>query len=107
MTCNNPKLDLANINAYINLDKILSICSQHIERKRNFGENQGPKKGHNYGTIVRKMTCNNHKLDLANINAYIYNLVKFSQLILNILSGTKCWRKSSAITLVQISKNDV
>ena len=31
MTCNNPKLDLVNINAYIKFGEILSICS-----KRNF-----------------------------------------------------------------------
>ena len=39
--CNNPKLDLVIINAYIKFDEILSICSQEIERKRNFGVNQG------------------------------------------------------------------
>ena len=42
MTCNNPKLDLVNMNAYIKFGGNLSICSQDIERKRNFGINQGP-----------------------------------------------------------------
>ena len=28
-------------------------------------------KGHNSGTNFRKMTCNNSKLDLVNMNAYI------------------------------------
>ena len=42
LTCNNPKLDLVNMNAYIKLGEILSICSQDIERKRNFGINQAP-----------------------------------------------------------------
>ena len=42
MTCNNPKLDLVNINAYIKFGKILSNCSQDIERKQNFAINQGP-----------------------------------------------------------------
>ena len=37
-----PKLDLVNINAYIEFGKILSIRSQDIERKRNSGANQGP-----------------------------------------------------------------
>ena len=37
-------------------------------------------KGHNSGTNVRKMTCDNPKLDLVNVNAYI----KFGE----ILSGT-------------------
>ena len=42
MMCNNPKLDLANMNAYIKFGDILSICSQDIKRKQNFGVNQGP-----------------------------------------------------------------
>ena len=29
------------MNAYIKFGEILSICSQDIERKRNFGINQG------------------------------------------------------------------
>ena len=37
MTANNPKVDLVSINSYN-----LSICSQDIEGKRNFGVNQGP-----------------------------------------------------------------
>ena len=40
--CNNPKLNLVNINAYIKFGENLSICSQDIERKQNFGINQGP-----------------------------------------------------------------
>ena len=39
MICNNPKLDLVYINACIKFGEILSICSQDIERKRNFGVN--------------------------------------------------------------------
>ena len=42
MMCNNPKLDLAKINADIKFVEILIISSQDIERKRNFGANQGP-----------------------------------------------------------------
>ena len=42
MMCNNPNVDLVNMNAYIKFDKILSICSQDIERKRNVGVNEGP-----------------------------------------------------------------
>ena len=42
MMCNNPKLDLANMDAYIKFGGDLSICSQDIERKRSFGINQGP-----------------------------------------------------------------
>ena len=40
---NNPTIDLVNMNAYIKFGEILSICSQDIERKQNFGVNQGPK----------------------------------------------------------------
>ena len=42
MTCNNPKLDLINMNAYIKLSENLSICSKDIEQKRNSGVNLGP-----------------------------------------------------------------
>ena len=34
--CNNPKLDLVNMNAYIKFGEILSICSKDIERKQNY-----------------------------------------------------------------------
>ena len=40
--CANPKVDLVNMNAYIEFGEILSISSQDIERKRNFDINQGP-----------------------------------------------------------------
>ena len=42
MTCNISKLDLVNMYAYIKFGENLSSCSQDIERKRNFGVNQGP-----------------------------------------------------------------
>ena len=42
MMCNNPNVDLVYMNAYINFGEILSIYSQNIQRKRNFGINQGP-----------------------------------------------------------------
>ena len=40
--CNNPNVDLVNMNAFMKFGEILSICSQDIERKLNFGVNQGP-----------------------------------------------------------------
>ena len=49
MTCNNPKLGLVNMNAYIKLREIMSICSQDIERKRNLGVNQGPLLWYKFG----------------------------------------------------------
>ena len=42
MKCNNPKLDLVNINAYIKLGEKMSNSSQDIEQKRNLGVNKGP-----------------------------------------------------------------
>ena len=41
MMCNNPKLDLAKMNADIKFGEILTIGSQDTEQKRNFDKNQG------------------------------------------------------------------
>ena len=41
MMCNNTKLDLAKMNAYIKFGEILQIGSQDIEPKRSFGINKG------------------------------------------------------------------
>ena len=43
MMCNNPKVDLVNMDACVKFGEIQSICSQDIGQKRNFGVNQGPK----------------------------------------------------------------
>ena len=48
MTCNNPKLDLAKMNAYIKFGVIVAIASQEIELKRTFGENKGPELWSNF-----------------------------------------------------------
>ena len=42
MTCNNPKIDLAKMNAQIKFDENLPIGSQDIERKRQFCLDKGP-----------------------------------------------------------------
>ena len=42
MTCYNPKLDPVNMNAYIKFSENMSISSEDIEQKQNFGINQGP-----------------------------------------------------------------
>ena len=34
--CDNPNVDLVNINAYKKFGEILWICSQDIERKQNY-----------------------------------------------------------------------
>ena len=41
-TCNNPKLDLVNVDVHTKFGRILSIRSQDMERKRNSDVNQGP-----------------------------------------------------------------
>ena len=48
MMCNNPNLDLVNMNACIKFGEILSICSQDIEGEKKMESI----KGHNSGTIV-------------------------------------------------------
>ena len=42
MTANNPSVDFVSINSYIKFGQNMCIYSQDIERKRNFGVNQGP-----------------------------------------------------------------
>ena len=42
MTCNNSRLDVVNMNADIKFGENMSSSSQDIERKQNFGINQGP-----------------------------------------------------------------
>ena len=42
ITANNPNIELVSINSYIKFGQNLSICSKDIERKQNFGVNQGP-----------------------------------------------------------------
>ena len=53
MLCNNHKLDLVNMNAYIKFGEILHIGSQYIERKGNFNVNQG----HNSSTEISEQCC--------------------------------------------------
>ena len=64
--CNNPKLDLVNMNAYIKFGENMSSNSQDIERKRK----KTQIKGHNSGTNVSKFMCNNPKVDHVSINAH-------------------------------------
>ena len=63
MMSNNPKLDLAKMNADITFGEILRILSGN--------EILTQIKDHYSGTNVGKMTCNNPKLDLVIMNAYI------------------------------------
>ena len=51
--CDNTNLEFVNINAFTKFGKILSICSQDIERKRNYdGENNGWNDGQPKSSIV-------------------------------------------------------
>ena len=40
--CNNPRLDLVNVDVHTKFGQILSIRSKDIERKRNSDVNQEP-----------------------------------------------------------------
>ena len=44
--------------------------------------------GHNSSTNMRKRTCNYHKLDLVNMNAFT-KMVKIYQFVLKILNGNE------------------
>ena len=46
MMGSNPKLDLANVDAYKKIGQTLTICSQGIEQTQNSDINQGPKLCH-------------------------------------------------------------
>ena len=70
MTNNDPKLDLVNVDVHTKSSQILSIRSQHIERKRNSGINEGPSKGNNSSANLGKMTCIDTYVDIVNIDAY-------------------------------------
>ena len=71
MMCNNPKLDLVNMNAYIKFGENMSSSSQDIERK------QRKSRAITLVQICEKMTCNDPKLDLSKTNTYI----KFGEIL--------------------------
>ena len=69
MTGNNPKLDLVNVDVYTKFGRILSIRSQDIEILSG-NEILTSIKGRNSVKILQKMTGNNPKLDLVNVDVY-------------------------------------
>ena len=87
--CQNPNVDLVNLNAYIKFVEILSICSKDIEPKKNLTSI----KGHNSVTNLGKLTGNNPNQDLVNFNAY----TKFGQILL-IRSQDIKWKQNSDIS---------
>ena len=66
MRCNNPILNLVEINAYTKFGEHLSICRKILSGNEILAKI----KSHNYGTNERKMKCNDPNLDNVNINAY-------------------------------------
>ena len=98
MTCNNPKLDLVNMNAYIKFGKKMPVSSQDIERKRNFGCKS---KAITLVHTCEKMTFNNPKLDLAKMNAYI----KFGEILP--IGSQDIERKQNFGANNEFPKNDV
>ena len=105
MIRNNPTLGLVNMNAYIKVGEILSICYQDIERKLNSNVNQ---KAITLLQICNKMMRNNPYIhvDLVNMNAYI----KFGE-ILSICSHIEQKRNTDISEGPQLyykcAKNDV
>ena len=85
------------MKTYIIFGEILSICSQDIEWKRNFGVN----KVHNSVTNVRNDVYI-PKLDLVNMNAYI----KFGE-ILSICSQDIEQKRNFGVNKVQNSGTNV
>ena len=90
MTGNNPKLDLVNVDVHTKFGPILSSHSQDIEQKGNLvrfcqfvltilSENEilTSITGHNSVKILRKMSGNNPKLDLVNLDEH----TKFGQIL--------------------------
>ena len=71
MMGNNPKLDHVNVDVHTKFGQILSICSQDIERKRNFGNKEGPCKGNNSSANLGKL------LDLVTVDVH----TKFGQIL--------------------------
>ena len=82
--CNNPKLDLVNMNSYIKFGDFCRFVLKILSRKEIFALIMG----HNSVTNLGKMTCNNPRLDLVNINAYM----KFGE-ILSIISKDIEWKR--------------
>ena len=67
MTGNNPKLDLVNDDGHTKFGRILSIRSHKI---LSGNEILMSIKGRNSVKILRKMTGNNPKLDLVNVDVH-------------------------------------
>ena len=74
MTNNKPKLDIFYVDVHTKFGLILSICSQDIERKNEILTSV---KGCNSVNFLQKMTGNNPKLDLVDVDVH----TKFGQIL--------------------------
>ena len=91
--CNNPILDLVNINAFIKFVKFY----QFVIKIFSGNENLTSLKGHNSVTNLRKII----PTLILSISMHIQNFVKLYQLVLKILSGIEI------ITLVKSHNSNV
>ena len=75
MMCNNPYLDLVNINAYTKFGKILLFCSQDIELKQNSEWNEKSCLNETVllSTLSLKLWIRKYKHFLFKICVYFYN----------------------------------
>ena len=90
--CNNPNLDLVNMNAFLKFGEILSICPQDIERKQNPERNSDIDLSR---AITLKMMFNNPNQDhLVDINAY----TKFGEILSICSEAIELKRKSDGQT---------
>ena len=74
---NNPTVDFVNMNDY----NLVKFCS-YVRKILNGNENLALIKGHNSGTNVRKIICNNPNVDHVNINAFL----KSGEILSNLFS---------------------
>ena len=85
--CNNPNLDVVNMNAYI-LVKFCQFVLKILSGSDILNEVLTSSKGHNSITNAYKMTCNPSKLDRMSINA----CTKFGEILL-ICSEDIQWKR--------------
>ena len=110
MRCTNPNLDLVSINVYTKFCKIIfQFDLKRLSDRKNDGQpkssiaplfqSRAQIKGHNSGTNVQNLMCNNNDLDLVNMITYI----KFGEILS--IHSQDIWRESRTTTLVQMCKN--
>ena len=81
MRCSNPNLDLVNINACTKFGKILSFCSQDVERKQNY---ERILTSMNSIIQMHEKSFVTIPTQMLSISVHIQNLVKFYQFVLKI-----------------------